>query len=138
MSIPTLVDSDSILHHNRIRAILIIISILIVGITLYIGAYFDNQRIRIPTICGLLQEKNLGSSVTCEQLRKKDLYRRVKLAGKNIQRILKNEIQNGLLERVPSEDIDGIPAYKIKKEDLEDILVQHNLDKKDAHKMLTE
>jgi hypothetical protein len=42
------------------------------------------------------------------------------------------------LERVPSEDIDGIPAYKIKKEDLEDILVQHNLDKKDAHKMLTE
>lgn len=99
-----LIESNSILHQGM-RAIVIIISILVVGITLYFGAYFDNERIRIPTVCRLIRRQNLGYIETCEQWRKKDIYRRVKRAGKNLQKTFKYEIKrklNGKSSNIPN------------------------------------
>jgi hypothetical protein len=124
------VDADSILcgYVNRVRDILIISFILAVGMTLYVGAYYDNKRVRIPLICNLIKKYNLGFTVTCEQWKKRDNYRK----GKRACKIIKNYIKNNNKDKKNKKNWE----LSIKKDKLEEQLVTHDFEKRSAQAMI--
>jgi hypothetical protein len=135
--IPTFVNADSIVCGDLVRTILIMVLILSVGIVLFIGAYFDNQRVRVPLICKLIKKYKLGFIVTCEQWNKKEVYRRGKRACKIIKKYVKSYDEKNNESTIDKKVLeDGSTEYKIDKQALEDQLVRSDLDKRGAQKMI--
>jgi hypothetical protein len=84
------VSTNSILCGHMIRGLVITASIVIVGLILIFGADFDNRRVRIPTICTLvekytLQVPNLEVPKTCRDWKNQNANRMKKQAKKLIK-----------------------------------------------------
>lgn len=70
------VSQGSIFCESLGRTVVIMGLILTVGIILFIGAYLDNQRVRVPLICKLVRKYELGSIIICEHEIKRYIEKR--------------------------------------------------------------
>jgi hypothetical protein len=117
-----LIEKQSIIMCKDVsRASIISIIIIVVGLILFLGAFFHNKRVRLPLVCELMRNYDLDSTLTC-RLRMNALeYHRKKKACKLISKLF-----NKKYSQQKNESRGLITRHKLEQQ-LEDHLVDSDM-----------